>query len=215
MKATDLSLHDYLFLWKECSYFCPASSRNLEVLQTFDYFYNWLTKFLVFKLMREPYDFIHHLQGFRNGLDSFRILNLFVYVFIAWYIHNLASWDFMFFNDFFSNFLTPGNTARIYCWHRGSNSLVKIHVIIWVNVTSKCLRNSMLSLVTKTTLTKTVGDCLIRDFFPGSFDPRNRFLCMNFLNNFRGFSIIINPGNDKFQKSFPVFNLEISYYTCM
>ena len=39
-KTTDLSLHDYLFLCKECCYSCLASSRNLEVLQTFDYFYN-------------------------------------------------------------------------------------------------------------------------------------------------------------------------------
>ena len=39
-----------------------------------------------YQLMREQYDFIHHLQGVRSGLDSFRIFSLFVYVFIAWYI---------------------------------------------------------------------------------------------------------------------------------
>ena len=119
-KKTDLSLHNYLFLCKECFYFCLASSRNLKVLQTFDYFYHWLTKFLIIKLMREPYDFIHHFQGVRRGLDLFRIFDLFIYVFIAWYIHNLISWVFMFFNGLFSNFLTPENAVRIYCCHRGS-----------------------------------------------------------------------------------------------
>ena len=34
---------------------------------------------------------------------------------------------------------------------------------------------SILSLNTKTKLKKTVGDCLIRDFFSRSFNPRNRF----------------------------------------
>ena len=92
-----------------------ASSQNFEVFQTFDYFYNWLTKFLVIKLMREPYDLIHHLQGVKSGLDSFRIFNFFIYALIAWYIRNLVSWVFMFFNDFFLNILTPGNAARIYC----------------------------------------------------------------------------------------------------
>ena len=76
--------------------------------------------------MREPYDFIHHLQSVWSGLDSFRIFNLFIYVFIAWYIHNLVSWVF---NDFFSNFPTPENAACIFCWHRGSNIPVKIHVV--------------------------------------------------------------------------------------
>ena len=51
-----------------------------------------LTKFRVIKLMREPYDLIHHLEGVRSGLDSSRIFSLFIYVFIAWYIHNLVSW---------------------------------------------------------------------------------------------------------------------------
>ena len=85
----------------------------------------------------------------------------------------LVTWVFMFFNDFFSNFLTPGNAARIYCWHRGSSILVKNHVIIWVHVTSmflyqitsffifiliKGLRISILRLVTETTLTKWLFD---------------------------------------------------------
>ena len=118
--------YNYLFLCKECCYFCLASSQNSDVLQTFDYFYNWLTKFPVIKLMREPYDFIHHLQSVWSGLDSFRIFNLFIYVFIAWYIHNLVSWVF---SDFFSNFPTPENAACIFCWHRGSNIPVKIHVV--------------------------------------------------------------------------------------
>ena len=62
---------------------------------------------------------------------------------------------------------------------------------------------SILSLNTKTKLKKTVGDCLIRDFFSRSFNPRNRFQYINFFNNFRGFSIIINPGK------YPlVFNLK-------
>ena len=62
---------------------------------------------------------------------------------------------------------------------------------------------------------KTVDDCLIRDFLPRSFNPRNHFEYINFLNNFRGFSIDINLVNDKFQKSLSVFNFEISYYTCI
>ena len=37
------------------------------------------------------------------------------------------------------SFQTPGNAAHIYCWHRGSNILVKIHIIMLVNVTSKLL----------------------------------------------------------------------------
>ena len=147
-KPIDLSLHDYLFLCKECCYFCLVSSRNLEALQTFDYFYNRLAKFLVIKLAREPYDypslakrqkrtcFLHDLQSF---IYVFRISYLFIYVFITWYIHNLVSWVFMLFNDFFSNFLTPGNAARIYCWHRGSNILVETHVIFCFNVTSEFL----------------------------------------------------------------------------
>ena len=75
-KPIDLSLHDYLFLCKECCYFCLVSSRNLEALQTFDYFYNRLAKFLAIKLVREPYDFIHHLQNVRSGLVSCMIFNL-------------------------------------------------------------------------------------------------------------------------------------------
>ena len=80
--------------------------------------------------------FLHDLQSF---IYVFRISYLFIYVFITWYIHNLVSWVFMLFNDFFSNFLTPGNAARIYCWHRGSNILVETHVIFCFNVTSEFL----------------------------------------------------------------------------
>ena len=155
--------------------------------------------------MREPYDFIHHLQSVWSGLDSFRIFNLFIYVFIAWYIHNLVSWVF---NDFFSNFPTPENAACIFCWHRGSNIPVKIHVV--TNSTSPAssftklansssvswssvLHISILNLATKITLRKATDDYLTRDFFPRSFNPRNHFQYINFLNNFGAFSVVINP----------------------
>ena len=119
--------------------FLSGVFSKFKVLADFRLLVQLTHKVLVIKLMREPYEFIHHLQDVRSGLDSFRILNLFIYVFIAWYIRNLSGWVFMFFNDFYSNFLTPGNAAGIYCRHQVGYVLVKIQVIIWVNVTRKLL----------------------------------------------------------------------------
>ena len=62
-----------------------------------------------------------------------------LHLFLHRLMHPYFSWVFIFFNDLFSNFLSPGNATRVYCWHRGRIILVKIHEIIWVNVTSKFL----------------------------------------------------------------------------
>ena len=70
-------------------------------------------------------------------------------------------------------------------------------------------------LCRKNKLTKKVDDWLIRGFFPYSLNPRNYFQHINFFNNFRGFAIVINPENDKFQKTLSALNFEVSYYTCI